>query len=58
MEAQYPFGQLKVETDVRLMVRKIMPYQRSNYTSLKEKFKLSKSLNHQNIVKMLRLLEE
>lgn len=58
MDDQYPFGKLRVEPDVRPMVRKIVHYTRSNYSSLREKLELSRTLDHSNLVRLERVLEE
>jgi hypothetical protein len=60
MEGSYPFAQvnLHLESGVRLLVRKIVPFTKYNYPRLRKKFELVKSMEHINLIKLQKVLEE
>lgn len=59
MKGLYPFGQAQeVGPEVKILVRKIVPYGKYNYSRLKDKFEIAKKMQHINLVRLLRVLEE
>jgi hypothetical protein len=57
MQGVYPFGQVhSVHPDVKILVRKIVPYTKYNYTRLKDKFEIAKTIEHINLIRLLRVL--
>lgn len=57
MQGLYPFGQVQaIHPDVKILVRKIVPYTKYNYSRLKDKFEIAKNIKHINLVRLLRVL--
>lgn len=59
-EGGYPFGRCFQHElpEGKIYVRRIVPYNRQNYTQLKERFEVAKKLNHRSVIKLARVLEE